>query len=241
MRLHRFFCPEPVGNRTELSIRSSALVNQLRRVFRLKIGEEIVIFDGSGSDYKAAIARFDGADCVVLEHLSPSPSRYMPKQKIYLAAALIKKDHFEMVAEKATELGVTDIVPLIAERSEKKALNPERLQKIITEASEQSGRGDVPKLHEVMPLSDFLAKLEKTEPKPTSLVFDPEGEVWSPSAGGLSGPAVVFVGPEGGWSPSELDLFHSNSAKMISLGRQVLRAETAVIAALSMVLLGQQK
>ncbi len=241
MRLHRFFCPEPVGNRTELSIRSSALVNQLRRVFRLKIGEEIVIFDGSGSDYKAAIARFDGADCVVLEHLSSSPSRYMPKQKIYLAAALIKKDHFELVAEKATELGVTDIVPIMAERSEKKALNQERLQKIVTEASEQSGRGDVPRLHDIMSLTECLIELKNTNQSLREIVFHPDETPWQPSDKPSGDESVaVFIGPEGGWSDDELALFHKNGVILKSLGSQILRAETAVIAALTVVILGQK-
>jgi 16S rRNA (uracil1498-N3)-methyltransferase len=233
MRLHRFFSPEPVGSRTELIIRSSELVNQLRRVFRLKIGEEVVIFDGSGSDYEFAIARYDGADRVVLEHRSSSRSRYMPPRKVFLSAALVKKDNFEFIVEKATELGVTDIIPVLAERSEKKAVNESRLKKIAIEASEQSGRGDVPMIHPVSTLAAALEGFKKDEVE--SIAFHTEGEAFDGSDFSKDSPIAVFIGPEGGWSQDEMDLFHKNEVAVRCLGTQVLRAETAVVATLSQV------
>ena len=268
MRLHRFYIPEPVGSRTELIIRSSALVNQLRRVLRLKTGEEVVIFDGSGSDYTVAIAHFDGADGVVFDVRGSARSRYMPARKICLCAAVVKKDSFELIVEKATELGVTDIVPVIAERSEKKSLNEERLAKIAVEASEQSGRGDAPTIHPVISLKkavglfagDSGAQDSKTTDVSGSegfasgkqrfsqvkrlkanylVAFHTDGIAFDVKDLPKEGPIVVFIGPEGGWSPEEIAMFHKNEIQSVCLGSQVLRAETAVIAALSQVMFGQ--
>ncbi|MDE1975115.1 MAG: 16S rRNA (uracil(1498)-N(3))-methyltransferase [Patescibacteria group bacterium] len=258
MRLHRFFTPEPIGNRSELTIESRELVDQLRRVFRLKAGDEIVLFDGSGSDYKGAIARFDGADRVVLEHLTPSPSRYMPIRQVSLYTAVVKKDNFETIVEKATELGVTDIVPVLADRSEKKSLNMERLRKIAVEASEQSGRGNVPNIWPIEKLAAIVGRLSshehftlekshftkvKFEPaggEPfLALAFHTEGELLARSHLGISRcNLAVFIGPEGGWSPDELALFHKAGISVYCLGPQVLRAETAAIAALTMAVFG---
>ena len=115
MRLHRFYIPELVGNRIELAVNSSELVNQLRHVLRLKVGDEAILFDGSGSDYTATIAGFVGNDSVAFNIRGSSRSRFMPPRKVYLYAAVIKKDNFEFIVEKATELGVTDIIPVIAD------------------------------------------------------------------------------------------------------------------------------
>ena len=163
MRLHRFYIHELIGNRKELTVNSPELVNQLRHVLRLKIGEEAILFDGSGSDHLVAIKRFVGTDQAVFDVSSSSRSRFMPPRKTYLFAAVVKKDNFEFIVEKATELGVTDIIPIIAEYSEKKALNEGRLKLIAIEASEQSGRGDVPKIHPIVSLKEGIEVMKNGE------------------------------------------------------------------------------
>ncbi|MBP6858982.1 MAG: RsmE family RNA methyltransferase, partial [Candidatus Pacebacteria bacterium] len=122
MRLHRFYISEKIGLQTEIIVHSADLVNQVRRVFRLKTGDSIVIFDGSGSDYECRIADFSEKS-ITLDIQNASRSRFMPSRKVYLYAAMVKKDTFEWIAEKATELGVTHIIPVMAERSEKKNIN----------------------------------------------------------------------------------------------------------------------
>ena len=200
----------------------------------MKEGDEAVLFDGSGSDHKAVIVNFFDDDGVVFRLGETFPSRFMPARKIYLCAAVVKKDNFELIVEKATELGVTDIIPVLAEHSEKKSLNMERLNKIAIEASEQSGRGDVPAVHPIVDLKQAIDDLKKV--KGLKLVaFHAEGDASNRSD--LSGnvPLALFVGPEGGWSPEEITLFHKENVDIVCLGSQVLRAETAVIAALSVV------
>lgn len=246
MRLHRFYISEPVGSEKDMTIDSAELANQVRKVFRLRVGDHVVLFDGSGSDYECEIVKGEGSaktdkESVSFRVLSAGRSRYVPPRKIYLCAAVVKKDNFEVIVEKATELGVTDIIPVMAERSEKKSLNDARLRKISVEASEQSGRGTVPSIHAICELDVALESMKKMHAD--LIVFHTEGEKFDASevAGGdgngdsKDAPLAIFIGPEGGWSSAELDLFHKQDARVVCLGEQVLRAETAVISALSKV------
>jgi 16S rRNA (uracil1498-N3)-methyltransferase len=231
MRLHRFYHSETIGDKKELIINSADFANQISRVFRLGVGDKVVVFDGSGNDYICEIAEASTRGTVVLQVIEFSPSKYMPTRKIYLFQSMIKKDKFEWVVEKATELGVTDIVPVLAERSEKKDLNIERLRKIAIEASEQCGRGDVPTIATARLNLEELFTFDCQK-----VALHLEGENFISARPRLAeGPIGVFIGPEGGWSPNELEMFHKNGVTICSLGKQVLRAETAAIATLSLV------
>lgn len=240
MRLHRFYIGEAINNKAAINIKSADLVNQIRRVFRLKTNDQVILFDGSGSDYICRIENF-GKDNIDFTIVESQKSRYVAKREVVLCSALVKKDTFEWIAEKATELGVTRIIPVLAERSEKKSLNMERLQKIVTEASEQSGRGDIPKVSEVVSLQRAIDMIKTDFTDNVSMVaFHTEGESLLKS--GIkskiddinnTSPIVALIGPEGGWSPDEIDLFHKENIPVISLGPQILRAETAAIVAIS--------
>jgi 16S rRNA (uracil1498-N3)-methyltransferase len=242
MRLHRFYVSQEIGDQKQLTIDSAELVNQVRRVFRLKTGDEVIIFNGTGFDYVCKIDSFEkntkiSSDSVMrLTVTETKRSRFSPTRKIYLCAAVVKKDTFEWIVEKATELGVTDIVPIVAERSEKKSLNEERLRKIAIEASEQSGRGTTPMVHGIMGRGEAAAFLKKENKDIEIIAFHTEGEsLKREEFSDTEVPLAVFIGPEGGWSPEEIDMFHKEDVRVRCLGTQVLRAETAVIAALSQV------
>jgi 16S rRNA (uracil1498-N3)-methyltransferase len=245
MRLHRFYTTEELAPGKQISINSAELVNQVRRVFRMKPGEEFILFNGTGFDYVVKLANYNYSSkieanntiVVDVDPATPTRSRFVPAQKIFLYAAIVKKDTFEWIVEKATELGVTDIVPVLAERTEKKNLNEERLNKIVVEASEQSFRGDVPIIH---PIVSFDGAIEGASARAGSngrvITFHTDGEKFhSVVTQKKQGPVCVFIGPEGGWSEREVELFHTNNFKVLSLGSQILRAETAVVAALSQV------
>ncbi len=234
MRLHRFYHSEKIGDKKELTISSADFANQISRVFRLSVGDKVVVFDGSGNDYVCELLEVKPRGSVALRIFEIGPSRFMPTRKIYLFQSMIKKDKFEWVVEKATELGVTDIVPVLAERSEKKDLNIERLRKIAIEASEQCGRGDVPVIaSDTATARPHLEELLTIDCRKVALHL--EGENFISSRPRLEGAIGVFIGPEGGWSPSEIEMFHKNGVTICSLGKQVLRAETAAIATLSLV------
>ncbi len=233
MRLHRFYISEVVGNKTELTINSADLANQIHRVFRLKKGDLIVVFDGSGSDYECSIADFS-RETISLNVISVRRSHYMPIRDVYLYAAVVKKDTFEWIVEKATELGVTHIIPVMAERSEKKSLNEGRLKKIAVEASEQSGRGNVPTILPIRSLKEALDSKDGFE----LIAFHTDAPALSRSGLDKNVSLGLFIGPEGGWSADEVDMFHSHEIQLVSLGNQVLRSETAVVATLSVVMFG---
>jgi len=241
MRLHRFYVFVNIAGQREHTIISAELNHQLRHVFRLGIGDRVVLFDGSGFDHTCTIASFVGDYGVIFDVGERTSSRYMPNRKVWLFMTVVKKDNFEFIVEKATELGVTDIVPVIAERTEKKALNEERLKRIAIEASEQSGRGDVPTIGEVVDFEDALKRAtDISSANGQAIAFHTEDDSFDPSDIAEKGKSLaIFIGPEGGWSPAEIALFHTYKIAVRCLGPQVLRAETAAVAALSVVMLGK--
>lgn len=248
MRIHRFFIDQAIQNK-EVTLRDERIVHQWRNVFRYNVGSEVTLFDGSGLEYECVIKFLSNREAK-LEVVNKKQS-VMPKNKITLYQSLIKKDNFEWIAEKATELGVSKIVPILSERSEKKNLNFERLKRILIEASEQCGRGDVPELGEILDLEEALEGPENI------IIFDREGVPYEKASGvacELDGASTganfhpkklaytpevfsygvsVFVGPEGGWSEKEKELFKQKGATVHSLGPLTLRAETAAIVAVS--------
>ena len=149
-----------------------------------------------------------------------------------LFCSLVKKDNFEWVLEKGTELGVSGFVPILSERSEKKNLNMERGKRIIREASEQSGRGVMPNLYGVHDLSRALETFDMD-----FVAFDPTGKPFDKDDIMKGGRIGILIGPEGGWSGSELELFRQKDISVYSLGTQVLRAETAAVSISSLLLL----
>ena len=253
MRLHRFYVNQEIGDKKEITIDSAELVHQVRRVFRLKPGDSIVVFNGTGFDYECKIDNFGGKNTIVSDSVirllvsSASRSRYSPKRELVLCAAIVKKDTFEWITEKATELGATGIIPIAAERSEKKSLNEERLRKIAIEASEQSGRGATPMVYPIMgpgEAANFLIQeqgersKEKGAGKIRLVAFHTEGERFQKAEFDSDSPLAIFIGPEGGWSETEIVMFHKLGIPVRCLGPQILRAETAVVAVLSQVVFG---
>jgi 16S rRNA (uracil1498-N3)-methyltransferase len=150
--------------------------------------------------------------------------------KLTLAVSMIKKDTFEWVVQKATELGVSEIIPLISERSEKKGWNRERAEKILIEACEQSGRSDIPALGELSTLSDFMDREKRRV-----IVFHTRGDSFIYERK-TNEEIVVLVGPEGGWSEKEVEVFRAKGYPICKLSTPVLRAETAAIVIASIIL-----
>lgn len=231
MRLHRFFVDKTHIKEGLITLPCGyEPAHQWTKVFRYETGDRVILLDNSGVEYVAQFLNV-GTKEVKLEIVEHHQNTYKPKRKIILCMAIVKKDNFETVLEKCTELGVTDFVPVLAERSEKKNLNIERANKILKEASEQSGKGVMPVLHEIMKLHEALEKFTMD-----SVAFDPEGKRFE-SKDFDKDPVVVYIGPEGGWSDDELELFKMRNIHIASLGEAVLRAETAAIAVSSLLLL----
>ncbi len=233
MRIHRFYLTTRVQGK-KFDITDRDLVHQWRSVFRYNVGSQVIVFDGSGTDYLCMITsiRSLGASVEVIEEL---PGGNEPKRRVWLCLGLIKKDNFELVVEKATELGVSDIIPVMCDRSEKKNVNIERLKKISIEASEQSGRGTVPHIHDISDVQTLISREDLPKQK---LLLNLDGYYIKDVASDENvEDLAIFIGPEGGWSDKEVKIFEESKITSVSLGSQVLRAETAAIASLSLILL----
>ncbi|MEI6553333.1 MAG: RsmE family RNA methyltransferase, partial [bacterium] len=158
---------------------------------------------------------------------------------VTILMSLIKNDNFDLVLQKATELGVSEIIPLITDRTIKKDLNMVRSERILIEASEQCGRSDVPVIAPVRRLSEALSELTSSKNKGIgAFVCNMDGldirNVLKKKNSYTD--LVFFIGPEGGWSPKELKMFEDAKIKSVKINQNVLRAETAVIALLAVVL-----
>lgn len=228
MRLHRFFIVETIPESGEFSVANETLLNQWRNVLRMKVGEKAVLFDGSSYEFLCEFVSLEKKSAtlkVVERKLGLKPAR-----EVTLCMALIKKDNFEFVLEKATELGVTCIIPVEADRSEKKGVNYERAQKIVREASEQSGRVTVPTLGEICTIDQLS--------RDGLVVLDPRGELSAREffASNTTTPISILIGPEGGFTDIEIESFHARNIPIVSTGTQILRAETAAIVALTLAL-----
>lgn len=224
MRLHRFYINKPIKDQ-KLVILDDHLIHQWRNVFRYNVGSRILVFDGFGKEFEAIIEKLTNREAGL--QIVSEKKGIIPKENITLYQSLIKKDKMEWVVEKATELGVSKIVPIVSERSEKKGFNLERAQKIAIEASEQCGRADVPFVAEVASLDEILDNIEDI------MVFDPSGEFLNHTSCFIPHNSCLFISPEGGWSEKELEIFKEKDAKIYSLGNFTLRAETAAIVALT--------
>jgi 16S rRNA (uracil1498-N3)-methyltransferase len=226
MKIHRFFVQDKIGDKSLLTVTSPAIVNQFKNVFRFVKGDRVILFDNSGFDFTFAIEGYD-KDTVSLSRIEICENTVLPLRETYLFASLVKKDNFEWIAQKATELGVSHIIPIISHRSEKKDLNSERIQKIIIEAAEQSGRGTLPILYEITDLNSAVENYAHVK-----------SMAWDPMAPKFVSQDIVdvigaYIGPEGGWSPQELELFKKHGIHTRSLGPQILKSETAVIAVIA--------
>ena len=222
MKIHRFIGSFDLSGKTATILGDTA--NQIRSVLRLTKGEAIALSDGKGKETLCKILLIDHKQVVVNIGETYVPEREVEK-KIILFASIVKKENFELLSQKSVECGVSKIVPMISERTIKLGLNIERLEKIVREAAEQSGRVIIPEVSE--PVS-FVEALTRTEGR--ILFFHPGGEELSFKKDN-SKIASIFIGPEGGFTEEEVEEAKNIGAEIVSLGKLTLRAETAAIIA----------
>jgi 16S rRNA (uracil1498-N3)-methyltransferase len=222
MLKRHYFIGNFIWLHAEIETTDSEVIHQIKDVLRLKENEEVVLGDGLG---KAAVA--------VIKKIIPKEITFLVKEflpelpaskKVILYAALLKRDSFEWLLQKATEVGVDEIVPLLCERTVKIGVNSKRWEKIIKEAAEQSQNLVLPKLKPVQNFKDAI------KGKEGAIIFHPDGQEMKNFHS--QGKAVhIFIGPEGGWSPTEIKLSQDNLAWHLNMGGSVLRAETAATVA----------
>lgn len=234
---HRFFLPgcAPAADGT---LDLDAIAHQLHHVLRLPPGTEITVLDGSGEAFATRLAALDGRRATG-EVTGRRPAQREPETALTLLQCMLKRDRFEWVLQKGTELGVARFVPVISGRTVVRPaarLMPkyERWRAIIREAAEQSGRGRLPMLDEPAQWRDALEAAAGRR-----LLFL-EGQPAGDSSG-LSLPpgtpqVAALIGPEGGISREEASAAAAMGWTPVSLGPRTLRAETAAIAATTIIL-----
>ncbi len=227
MRLHRFYIGDifPIGR--TITISDSELIHQWKNVFRMKEKSQAILFGMGHMEYTCILLSID-KKTAMFEVIHKELGKYA-KKEIVLCAALIKKDNFEIIVQKAVELGVTLIIPIISERSEKKSLNKSRIEKIAIEAAEQCGRTDVPFIGNTISFGDAIRAFENDA---TIIGFEPKGQTFDAKIFSMKRP-ILFIGPEGGWTDEEIKELEKNGVVM-NLPTFILRAETAAIAALTL-------
>ncbi|MDD2417846.1 MAG: RsmE family RNA methyltransferase [Oscillospiraceae bacterium] len=214
----------------------------IRRSLRLRIGDNLTLCDGRGSDYFCDIKAFDG-DEVVLKVLYQKPSTCEPSIEVILYQGLPKGDKLELIIQKAVELGVTKIIPVemarsivrISGSSDKFEKKLRRLQKISDEAAGQSGRGILPRVEAPMSFRQALNMMGE-EGTPIIAFYEGGGQRISELISNQTKRLSVIIGPEGGFEPSEIEQLTDIGASVATLGKRILRCETAPIAALAVIM-----
>lgn len=236
MQRHRFYS-SPVKSTT--IILDPAESHHLSRVLRLGEGARVFVFDGRGNEWECEVSRLSRS-AVELKLLGKMEDPVESPLNLTLAPALIKGDKFDWVVQKATELGVTRILPLISEHSElrraadRSAQRLERWRRIAGEAIKQCGRRTLVEIAEPVHFEDYCARAGRKN----DLIFSERGGLNLRELGELGmrsvGEVSLFVAPEGGWSAGELLLAEKSGFHPVHLGPRILRAETAAIAAVTL-------
>ncbi len=236
MTRRRFYVPSDSiqdGN----AVLPSSQAHHLRDVLRIGTGEIVEIFDGEGSGY---IGKVEIQDSQVVVHGLRGLPAEESQARLILAAALIKSAKFEWILQKATELGVHEIIPLKTRLSDiqipagKITPRMERWDRLVREASKQCRRLTAPRVHAPRSFGDFLASEEFSDYMKL-LFYEKASEPWLPHRSALSWRVVICIGPEGGWESGEIEQAGAAGYEVFHLGPRILRAETAAIAAVSII------
>jgi 16S rRNA (uracil1498-N3)-methyltransferase len=221
----RLFTPAPLGPGLAVTF-SPAQAHYLGAVMRRGPGDTVRLFNGRDGEWRArlTVLRKDRAAAEVTDCLRPQEA----ESDLWLIFAPLKRDATDLVVEKATELGVSAILPVFTDRTNAGRINLERLTAIATEAAEQCERLSVPRVEQPRRLTDLLGDWD-----PARLLAAAIERAVLPHIGAPAG--ALLIGPEGGFSPAELDVLRARPFVVpVSLGRTVLRAETAAIAGLAL-------
>ncbi|MDH3647117.1 MAG: 16S rRNA (uracil(1498)-N(3))-methyltransferase [Gammaproteobacteria bacterium] len=236
MRTHRVYLDQPLSGMTELTV-AGPTAHYLARVLRLRAGGELTVFDGRGGEYAATLVN------VSRDEVQVALGRYNDRDResslnLTLAQGVARGERMDQILQKATELGVTAIVPLLtdhtvvrldAERAEKRHGH---WQRIIISACEQCGRNRLPNLQPLRSIDDWLADLTDVG---TRFILQPDAV--TTLAKTVEQPrdhtALILIGPEGGLSEREQTIARRRDFLATSLGPRVLRTETATLATLA--------
>jgi 16S rRNA (uracil1498-N3)-methyltransferase len=240
----RFYCPVPLAEGQSLDLPAGAARHA--QVLRLQPGAGVTLFNGAGGECEAVIEHMGRSDVRVriVQHFAVEREA---AREVHLAVGMPANERMDWLVEKATELGAASIQSVVAERSvlklkgERAGKKQARWQGIAVAACEQCGRNRVPQVHAALEFSEWIAGLPAQPASglpagaPLRLVLSLEADAQPLSvAAAAAGPITLLSGPEGGLSPAEEAAALAAGFRRVTLGPRVLRAETAPIAALSL-------
>lgn len=239
--MHRFFVPEDAIHQDTV-VFPPELAHQIRSVLRMAPGQPVIVLDNAGWEYELRLTRVErgGAEGQILAR---RPAPVEPAVPVTLYQSLIKRDRFEWLLQKGTEVGVSRFVPMISRhtvlpKADRVTPNREaRWQRIITEAAEQCRRGRLPQLASPITMNEAVDQL-------------PQGQLalipWEGAAGtgiraalqaaGRPDHIALFIGPEGGFAQDEVAYARQRGVHPVTLGPRILRAETAAVVAAALIL-----
>lgn len=242
--MQRFFVePNQIDEEAHQIHITGSDVNHISNVLRMKTGEELWISDGSKYEYRCTIESFEPDEVLLHIVYSQEPEYELPC-RIYLFQGLPKADKMELIIQKAVELGAYEIIPVETKRcvvkldGKKSAKKTARWQQIAESAAKQSKRMLIPNVHEVLTFREALKYAESMDVRlvPYELARGMQ-ETKEILAGIEPGQSVgIFIGPEGGFEEKEIEAAIEGGAKPITLGRRILRTETAGLAILSVLM-----
>ena len=235
----RRFYTQPTDISGTLINLSKEETHHLVHVLRLKPADEVFVFDGCGNEYRCSFRAANGsrAELELIEMLGDSVESPV---RLTLAQSLAKNDKFDFIVQKATELGVSRIVPLTTEHSDVRlgrdqaAARLDRWRRISLEALKQCGRRRLVEI--TLPIT--ISRLTESEDAGLLLVFSEKGGISIAAAlrqAGTPNSVTALIGPEGGWSDAELTLLDGRGATAVGLGPRILRTETAAVVAITLV------
>ena len=212
---------------------------QLDKVLRMTVGDQVIIFDGSGMEYSVSMEQINRSKCVgrVLDNSMVDREASL---NIHLYQALIKPDRYEYVLQKGVEIGVSSFTPFICTRSEMREISSNRVRRwesIITESAEQSGRARVPVLNDILTFSEALGEASGM----ILIPWEDEQQLGIKDVFKTISPediseVSIFIGPVGGFTVNEIEEAKEKSSVSVSLGNRILRSETAGIVASAVIL-----
>lgn len=229
-KLRRIFLPQEINIGSNLIVPEDK-VNYINNVLRLKVGYQIRVFNSQNGEFLAEIIESSKKSTIlkIIEKLRPT---FIHKGPI-LGLGIIKSDSFTLAIQKSVELGVSEIFPIKFERSQFDEIKIDRIRKIIEEAAIQCERMDIPLLHEAISLQDFIKLHEGLDILMANENIDSARSLLTISIR-KDHPKAIVIGPEGGITDQEIEICSSyNNVQAFSLGINVLKTETAAIAALA--------
>lgn len=241
--MYRFYIGDGTITDKEICITGSD-VNHIKNVLRMKEGEHFIVCDAAGSDYYCHITGFEGGNVTAAVDEVRKSDTELPV-KLYLFQGLPKKDKMELIIQKAVELGAYEIIPVMMKRTivklednKKEEKKLERWNSIAESAAKQSGRGIIPKVTKVLSFKEAVARAKELE---SALLPYEHADNMAETKKAISAAAAtksigIFIGPEGGFEDEEVEYALSNNIQPVTLGKRILRTETAGLSMLSVLM-----